>query len=89
MADADAAKRLDAVTARVRAFAADAVARRCQVNGLTEAYKFSNNGSRLTHTRLSSACFILYSRSRFAQACRCRQWPMAGRSSLAAAAGGW
>eukprot|EP00962_Isochrysis_galbana_P002916 scaffold806_cov115-Isochrysis_galbana.AAC.4 len=32
---------------------------------------------------------ILSSRSRFAQACRCRQWPMAGRSSLAAAAGGW
>jgi len=31
--------------------------RRRQVNGLTEAYKFSNSGSRLTHTRLSSACF--------------------------------
>eukprot|EP00962_Isochrysis_galbana_P021051 scaffold6193_cov123-Isochrysis_galbana.AAC.9 len=32
MADADAAKRLDAVTARVRAFAADAVARRSRTH---------------------------------------------------------
>eukprot|EP00962_Isochrysis_galbana_P031213 scaffold10163_cov108-Isochrysis_galbana.AAC.8 len=31
--------------------------RRRRVNGLTEAYKFSNSGSRLAHTRLISACF--------------------------------
>mmetsp|Transcript_32368 Transcript_32368/g.103167 ORF Transcript_32368/g.103167 Transcript_32368/m.103167 type:complete len:136 (+) Transcript_32368:85-492(+) len=68
--------------------------RRRQVNGLTEAYKFSNSGSRLTHTRLSSACFYfvfpLPLRSGMPlSAVGSGRWPVARRSPLAAAAGGW